>query len=246
LNSLPDFLIIGVQRGGTSSLYNYLISHPKITPATQKEIHFFDYNFHKGVTWYKSQFKKEGICGEASPYYIFHPHAPKRIVNLIPTIKMIILLRNPVDRAYSHYNHELRLGIENLPIEDAIKQESKRLDNETKKIIADESYYSFNHQHFSYLTRGIYVEQLKKWITMFSKEQILLIKSEDFFQNPLGVTNNVFNFLELEPLNQIPDTIFNRNTNPPMKNEMREYLNEYFRIPNQRLYKLIGKNFGWQ
>ena len=130
---LPNFLIIGAQRCGTTTLYNQLVSHPDISPATTKELHYFDINFSKGIQWYKEQFNDERIIGEASPYYIFHPLCPKRIFDIIPEVKIIVLLRNPVERAYSHYWHEIRLGKENLSFEDAISEESSRIKNESKK-----------------------------------------------------------------------------------------------------------------
>ena len=110
----PDFIIVGGQRCGTTSVYNNLISNPDVTPATKKEIHFFSDNYHKGLTWYQNQFKKSLCTGEATPYYIFHPHSLRRISNDIPNVRIIILLRNPVDRAYSHYWLEVRLKNEHL------------------------------------------------------------------------------------------------------------------------------------
>jgi len=132
---LPDFIIIGVQRGGTTSLYKYMTKHPKIIPALKKEIHFFDNKFGKGLSWYESQFmqnpffcllkrkrkSEDTITGEASPYYIYHPHVPKRISKILPNVKLIAILRNPIERAFSHYNHEVRLGAEKLSFEDALK-----------------------------------------------------------------------------------------------------------------------------
>jgi hypothetical protein len=164
---IPRFIIIGAQRCGTTSLYSYLIGHPYVASALQKEIHFFDLNFKKGVSWYRTQFPQLGeqgfITGEGSPYYIFHPHVPKRIFDTVPRAKLILLLRNPVDRAYSHYHHEVKLGVEPLSFEDAIDREEERLHGQGEKIIADESYYSFNHQHYSYLCRGVYAYQLTVW-----------------------------------------------------------------------------------
>ncbi|HEY9295730.1 MAG TPA: sulfotransferase domain-containing protein, partial [Phormidium sp.] len=163
----PDFIIIGAQKCGTTSLYEYLIQHPQILAASKKEVHFFDLNFAKGVDWYRQQFKpvsQKSITGEASPYYIFHPLVPQRIYQLFPQVKLIVLLRNPVERAISHYYHEVRLGFEDLGLEDAIAQEPARLEGETAKILADETYYSYNHQHYTYLSRGVYVEQLNNWM----------------------------------------------------------------------------------
>ncbi len=186
----PDFLIIGVQKGGNNSLYNYLMKHPQIAPAVNKEIQFFSFNFHRGWDWYISQFPylqekqvnsistdKRIITGEASPYYIFHPLAPERVKQWCPQIKLIVLLRDPVARAISYYHHCIRYSYESLPIKEAFEQEFSRLAQEEEKLKADPQYYSYNHQHLSYLSRGRYVEQLATWRAHFPPEQFLILQS---------------------------------------------------------------------
>src|SRR4030067_1481890 len=203
----PDFIIIGAQRCGTTSLYNYLIKHPGVVSALQKEVHCFDYNFNKGIAWYRShfpsyfyrynvrqKFKHNCLTGEASPYYIFHPHAPWGISETIPKVTRILLLRNPVDRAYSHYHLEVRLGHETLSFEDAIKREADRLYGELEKMLENEDYYSFNHINYSYLSRGIYVDQIRYWMSFFPKEKILILKSEEFYVNPSIIFRKVIEF----------------------------------------------------
>jgi len=242
---LPDFLIIGAQRCGTTSLYEYLNSHPNVIPASQKEIHFFDYNFNKGISWYKSQFRSGGITGEASPYYIFHPHSSSRIAKFLPKVKLIILLRNPVDRAYSHYHHEVRIGKENLSFEEAIQEEKTRLSGELDKMINDESYFSFNHQHFTYLARGKYVIQLKSWFEKFSKEQIFILESEIFFKEPNKILKQVFEFLNLPQKSDIATKIFEKGSYVPINKDTRKNLVDYFKPHNKRLYQFLGREFGW-
>ncbi len=147
---MPDFIIIGAMRGGTTSLYSYLTEHPNIGPAYMKEVHFFDVYFHKGLPWYRAQFpstvqkyytervqKQNFITGEASPYYLFHPHAPRRIARLLPHVKLIVQLRNPVSRAYSHYYHEVNGGHEKLSFAEAIDREEDRIGKETEKLARD-------------------------------------------------------------------------------------------------------------
>ena len=257
---LPNFIIIGVQRGGTTSLYKYLTKHPKIIPAIKKEMHFFDNNFHKGISWYQSQFKQnrllmllykkkkfyDSITGEATPYYIYHPYGVERISKLIPNVKLIILLRNPVERAYSHYQHELRLKVEKISFEDAIKQESKRLEGEIEKMLEDETYYSFNHQHFSYLQRGIYIDQLEKWTKKFPKEQILILSSEEFYFNSNKICNEVFDFLNLPSYNLTKIKAYNTGHNKSMQNDIRKELETYFKPYNEKLYSFLKKDFGWK
>jgi len=257
---LPNFLIIGAQRGGTTSLYNYITKHPKIIPALQKEIHFFDINFNKGIQWYQSHFQqnsffsllyytkkfKDCITCEASPYYIYHPHVPKRISKIIPDVKLIALLRNPIERAFSHYHHEVKLGIEKISFEDAIKEEPKRLNGELKKMLEDEFYYSFNHQNFSYLERGIYIEQLENWEKFFPKKQILILSSEEFYSNPDKICNDVFDFLGLPIIKIKKAKIFNKGNYQKMADKTRIELVEYFKPHNEKLYNFLKRDFGWK
>jgi len=250
---LPDFIIIGAQRSGTTSLYNYLAAHPHILPALMKEVHFFDLAFHKGLSWYRANFPlapaKKGqprmITGEASAYYIFHPHVPSRIATIFPSIKLILLLRNPVDRAYSHYQHEVKLGIEHLSFEEAIEQESARLTGDLEKLIRDETYSSFNHRHFSYLSRGRYIDQLKHWTRIFPKEQILMIKSEEFFESPQKSLSKVMNFLYLPDWHFSGFKVHNQLQYHGMKPETRDRLSAYFDPFNQALGEYVGMDFGW-
>lgn len=249
--SLPNFIIIGTQKGGTTSLYNYLVQHPNIEPSTTKEVHFFDIFFNRGVNWYRSHFpsnlKKGTITGEASPYYIFYPYCPSRIKQVIPEVKLIVLLRNPVYRAYSAYNMVLRAGIEKLTFEEAIAKEDSRLKDDIKNILEKPDFYGFNHQHFSYLSRGIYFDQLKKWFELFDRKNFLILKSELLFNNPTDAYFKVIHFLGLSYLQPEHFTIFlkgNYNTN--IKPDTLNYLIEYFRPHNQRLYDLLGIDFAWE
>ena len=170
-NLIPHFLIIGAQKCGTTSLYNYLIQHPQVCAASQKNF-IFDIYFQKGLNWYYNQFpliklNKLIITGEASPYYLFHPHAPKRIAKTLPNVKLIVLLRNPVDRAYSHYYHQVKMKTESLSFRQAIEEENKRLQPELIKMLENENYHSLPYQYYSYLARGRYIEQLQNWMNFF-------------------------------------------------------------------------------
>lgn len=258
---IPDFIIIGAQRCGTTSLYNYLTKHPHVVSSYKKEVHFFDVNFKNGIGWYRAHFfpsfsykyyvkqisKQDIVTGEASPYYIFHPHAPKRILETVPRAKLIALLRNPVDRAYSHYRHEVKLGVETLSFKDAIEKEEERLRGEMEKMLEDENYYSFNHQHYSYLSRGIYVDQLKTWMNLFPKEQILILKSEDFFNDPPAIFKQVLEFLNLPSWELKEYRKYNVGwLAEKMDATIRKRLIDYFEPHNQRLHEYLGVNFGWE
>ncbi len=256
----PDFLVIGAQRCGSTSLYRYLCQHPEIIPAVKKEVHFFDLHFNKGEYWYRSHFplrsikfnlKKNNLhtyltC-EATPIYIFHPLAPYRISDLLPNAKFIILLRNPVERAYSHYWLRVRRGGEPLPFEEAIQQESERLRGQREKIILQkEENYGYNFWHYSYLARGIYIDQIETWYRLFPKNQFLIIKSEDFYTHSTDTLNSCFEFLGLPQGIQTYNKIHQRGEYPEMNPETKEQLTAYFEPYNKRLYEFIGRDLGWE
>jgi len=257
LRVLPDFLIIGSQKSGTSSLYSYLTQTPYITPSAFKEVHFFDTHFERGINWYRGCFptifskkyqlmknKKFQTC-DATPYYLFHPLGANRASKYLPEIKIIILLRNPVDRAHSHYNMIVEQGREELSFEDAIKSEEKRLEKEEEKILTIKDYFSWNHMAYSYLTRGIYIKQIKEWMNFFPKEKFLIINSESFAQNPKSTVKQTLKFLGLPP-HELPSyTKQNVGNYSKMNPFTRKNLEEFFRPYNEELYKLLDVNYGW-
>lgn len=259
LGLMPDFLIIGAQKCGTTSLYNYLIEHPWVAPSVTKEVHFFDHAFARGLAWYRRQFPsfpekcyarivlRQGfVTGEASPYYIFHPHAPRRVWVTLPDVKLIVLLRNPVDRAFSHYQHSVRSGKESLSFEEAIEKEGERLNGELEKMLADEHYRSMPHQAYSYLSRGVYIDQLKTWLSLFPAEQILILNSEELYASPAAVYRQTLEFLGL-PAYELQEyrKYDHGGYRVKMDSATRQRLVAYFRPYNQRLYEFLGKRFDW-
>jgi hypothetical protein len=258
IRTLPHFIIVGAAKGGTSSLYWYLSQHPQVIPAIKKELHFFDIDFHRGIRWYRSNFPLairlkirnaakgiRHISGEGSPYYMFHPHAPRRMAEVVPRARLIVLLRDPVKRAYSHYNHVVRTGGEPLSFVDAIKMEKERLDGEAAKMISDERYRSRNHRRHSYITRGYYIEQLTELAKYFSRQQIMVVKSEDLFERTQESYARILQFLELEPWTLESTTARNIGTYSPGPVPLEEELRAHFRPYNTRLYDYLGVDFGW-
>lgn len=255
---LPDFLIVGTQKGGTTLLYRLLTQHPFVRPAAKKEVHYFDVHFPEGVKWYMSHFPppawvngQRTITGEASPYYLYHPHAARRAAQILPDVKLIALVRNPVDRAYSDYNHKAREGRELLGFQEAIEIEEKRLEGEREKMLADESYQSINYRRFSYLSRGVYVDQIEEWHRYFARDQLLILKSEDFFDDPVGTLTSTFEFLELPPWE--PTTPYlpknsearHEGAYEDMNPSIRRRLEAYFEPHNRKLYDYLGTTFDW-
>jgi hypothetical protein len=253
LRALPGFIIIGTQKGGTTSLYRWLADHPQVVSPWKKEIHFFDYHFDRGEHWYRSHFpltatlrSKDAITGEASPYYIAHPHAARRIASVVPDARLILLLRNPASRAVSHYWHTIRSKRENNPMDEAFRLEPERLDGEVARMLEDESYFSFNHHTFSYLLRGHYAEQVARYLEHFDRSQLLILQSEALFRDNQGAYDQVLRFLGLAPQALGERGPANRgkyrSETPP---QVREMLQAYFEPHNRRLYDLLGLDTPW-
>ena len=250
---LPNYIIIGVQKGGTSSLYKYLLQHPNVVPGYKKEVKFFDGRHHKGLDWYRYNFPFKtqmsdpaAQTGEASPSYVFHPLVPQRIREALPNVKLVLLLRDPVTRAYSHYQGNLRKGQEKLSFKEAIEQEESRLEGEKESIIADQHYPMYKYLVYSYLARGIYIEQVRNWLKSFPREQILIQRSEDLFHNPQNVYARVLTFLGLPDWKLDNYDIFNYGRYALMDPQTEKRLREYFKPYNQELYEYLGFDFGWE
>jgi hypothetical protein len=255
---LPDFLIIGTQRGGTTSLYKYLVQHPDVAHALTKELRFFDLNYHRGIDWYRSRFPTEGyrrrvrrrrgvdlVVGEASPDYLFHPHVPARVASALPAVKLIVLLRNPVDRAYSHYWHQAKRGHEPLSFPEAVDREEERLAGELERMQADPGYVSYERHHHSYIARGRYAEQLEPWFERFPRDRFLIESSEEFFTDPAPVFKRVLDFLDLSSFDLPRYDTFNAFAESTMDAGLRDRLARSLRPHNERCYRVVGRDFGW-
>jgi len=253
--SLPDFIVVGTQKGGTTELYDQLAQHPQIAPSFAKEVHYFDANYSKGLNWYSAFFPPLAdantdatsgcITGEASPCYLFHPDVARRVQATLPSAKIILMLRNPADRAYSHYHHEVRLGYETLPFEQALAHETMRLTGEKARMLTDENYYSNRYMHYSYQSRGLYIEQVQRWFESFPQEQILLLKSEDFFSNTAAVMHEVHRFLGVKEIEVKTLTRHKSFPYPKIDRDVRRRLLEYFQPYNQKLYDYLDRDFCW-
>jgi len=255
LRVLPDFIILGGMRCGTSSLYAYLCEHPQILPPWAKEVHFL--NGKRGAGWYRAHFptraamlwhklrRGRALTFEASPYYLVHPGGPRRLSKIVPRAKLIVLVRNPVDRAYSHYQFNVRIERERHSFEGAIKREAKRLDGEREQMLADEAYRSPRFRRYSYTTRGMYYDQIMAYERYFSRGQMLVLKSEDLFERTQETYDEVLRFVGLDPW-QLQSTApanmasYERDR-PPGYNELRAF----FAPHNQRLYEYLGRDLSW-
>jgi hypothetical protein len=252
LRGLPSVLIIGAQKAGTTSLFNYLVQHPNVLPSMRKEVHYFDFNYERGVTWYRGHFpythqlRRGFLTLDASPYYLVHPLVPQRAAQLLPGVKLVALLRNPVDRALSHYQHEVRGGRESLAFAEALEKEPERLAGEEDRLAADPSYYSYNHHRYSYLRRGRYIDQLRRWTQHFPRSRLLVLQSEWLFSDPAGVTAVVHEFLGLRSYQLLLKKPFlQAGYDRSIPRELRSKLVTYFEPYNQQLYQWLGQEFDW-
>ena len=183
---LPDFLGIGTQKGGTTSLQLWLAQHPQVFLPTCKEVHYFSLHAQQPVSWYGELYRQalpQQRCGDITPYYLFHPEAPERIRQVLPAVQLVVLLRDPVERTLSHYFHARRLGFEALPLQKALQMEEERLSG-AEACLAEPGAQHYSHQKHSYLARSRYELQLARYERYFKSEQLLLIRSEDLFEAP--------------------------------------------------------------
>ncbi len=253
---LPHFVIIGSAKCGTGSLYFYIAEHPNVIYAHTKEVHYFDRNYSKGIDWYRSNFpylskvapdspkpEKRIITGEATPAYMFVPDIPQKMAEINPGAKLIMILRNPVTRSYSHYQMSVRKKRRAISFEETIKQELEIF----QKTAPDRSGLSIPPFDLnSILQRSIYYNQIERWLEYYPKEQMLFLKSEDFFNNTAEVMQTVFDYLELTPFTNKQFYVDNPGGYKPLKGDIYEQLTDFFRPYNQKLYDLIGQDFGWE
>jgi hypothetical protein len=257
---LPGFLIVGAQRCGTTSMYRTLSQHPAVLKAVlHKGVHYFDTGYEHGLGWYQGHFPLRAraalarratgevpLTFESSPYYMFHPLAAERISRDLPGVKLLVLVRDPVERAYSAHTHELARGYETEPFERALELEDQRLAGQAERIVSEPGYQSHSHQHHGYLTRGHYAEQLERLSDRFGRDRIHVVDSERFFTDPEPVYDGVLDFLGLR---QHGYPVFERhNARPrsPMPESLRATLTGHFAPHDERLANWLGHAPSWR
>jgi hypothetical protein len=256
--TLPDYIVIGGQKCGTTSLHDYIKRHPNIVPPFKKDSSFFDANYFRGFPWYQAHFPLQGkmddlragdarfITGEVTTTYMFHPLAAERAAkHLTGEVKFIALLRNPAIRAYSQFQHMKRTGRETISFREAIEKEDERLNGILERVEKGDDEAHMIYRNFSYKSRGRYAEQLQRWFGRFARDRFLILKSEDLFTDPEQFCKTVYGFLGL------PNFKLEKyeNANPGRYSEadtrIIKELEEYFAPYNQELYDLVGINFDW-
>jgi hypothetical protein len=247
---LPTFVIAGAQKCGTSSLSATLRRHPAFFMATPKELHFFDRHFDRGVSWYEDQFNpapRHRQLGEATPSYLYDADARARLGATLPGCKFVVILRDPVKRAYSHYWHTHRRGQENQPFEKALELEPKRLAEGTRAQRA----------RFSYTDRGHYVDQLADLAAHHDRSLIHVLLLEDLIAERMATLERLMTFLGANPapLAKVGEVHTNRYrvtnetsgrkevaTYPPMEEATKKQLAAEFSDSTHRLAEWLGRD----
>ncbi|MDQ6606648.1 MAG: sulfotransferase domain-containing protein [Actinomycetota bacterium] len=257
--TLPDFVIIGAAKAGTTSIYAWLCQHPYVARAGAKEIHYFSWHHDRGADWYRSHFPLERdrasftaehdrpfATGEGSPTYLPSPNAPLRMATLIPEVKLIVVLRDPVDRAYSQFQMRRRDGFE--PVDSfatAVALEDERVDGGRARALSTQAKDGQLEVGRTYLMRGRYAEQLDRWFQYFPREQFHVLTTDQLAADSQNALDGLHNFLGL-PSHRVERLEARFATQyDPLASEDRELLDEYFREPNERLCHLLGQDFGW-
>jgi hypothetical protein len=258
---LPSFLICGGQRCGTTSLYRALSAHPAVIKAVlHKGVHYFDLGYERGMRWYRAHFPLQrqadkvaaevGAAAqtfESSPYYMYHPHAMTRIARDLPEVRIVVLVRDPVERAYSQHAHEVARGFENeRDFVRALALEPARLRGVREQLLADPTAYSFSHQHHAYRGRGEYIEYLEPMAALVGRERVHVVDSGEFFTEPEKVYDAVCDFLGLPRAETYPP--FERHNARPrsgLPDSLRNALTDYYAPFDARLAAWLGRTPSW-
>lgn len=256
---VPDFIVVGAQRAGTTSLFSLLAEHPQVRrPAFSKGIGYFDLNYHRRDAWYRGHFPVRGLAElrtrrtgtartfESSGYYMFHPLAAGRIARDLPDARIVMMLRDPVERAASAHAHEFARGFETVPsFEAALNLEEERLAGEAERMVADPRYESYAHRHHAYLARGRYIEQIRRFEAEGLAERLVVIDADAFFADQARVFLELQVALGLKPWNPPEVLKLNPRRRSAMEPGLRKRLREYFLPFDEQLEPYLGAQPAW-
>ena len=266
----PDFILVGAKRAGTTSLYYSLLQHPTVLPLfpsrkfpgkreDSKGTDYFDSNFDRGPLWYRSHFPtrisldragrtsgSRAICGEGSTDYLFHPLAPARARAALPDVKIIAMLRNPVQRTFSHFKEQRREGREPLSFEEALAAEPGRIAGEVERIVAGNGpSHSHPLANQAYATQSHYEIGLARWLAEFPREQVLVLISEDFYADPNAEMATVQKFLGLGEFTTPGRGVMNATRGTEMRDATAEQLAREFAPTKSYVEDLLGRSLPW-
>jgi hypothetical protein len=259
LRATPDFLVIGAHRCGTTSLFKALSAHPQLLrPPVNKGTDYFTLHYHRSASWYQGHFPLTApsrvrtarygapLVFEACTYYLFHPFAMERIARDLPDVKLVVMLRDPVERAFSAYKHELARGFEwEASFERALDLEEERLTGEVERMRHDLTYESFSHRHHAYRLRGQYADQLVRVQELFAPDQLHILESESFFADPSATYRGVLEFLGASEFEPRQFDQHNARPSSPMQASTRRALEDYYAPHDEKLAGLLGRPPAW-
>ena len=258
--ALPGLLICGGQRCGTTSMYQALIQHPTIfRPVWRKGVHYFDMEGEKDLDWYRAHFplqwqldraerrhQTRALCFESSPYYLFHPRAADRIAEELPDVQVLILVRDPVERAYSAHAHEKARGYEDLDFAEALDREDDRLRGEEVRLSRDATYRSHAHRHQAYCGRGEYAPQIERFAALLGRDRVKVVDSHRFFATPEPVFAEVLDWLGVAPRGRQRFEQHNARPRPALDPGLRDRLDERFLPHDVALTPWLGHVPTWR
>jgi len=258
----PDLLVVGAKRAGTTSLWHYLQQHSGVLPLYPsaehlKGLYYFDVHHERGERWYRSHFATAAwrarrerelghptVAAEASPYYLFHPLAAERAHSQLPDARVVVLLRDPVERAYSHWKERCR-HTETLDFAQALLAEPLRTAGEEERLLADPTAVSFAHRHQTYVAQGSYSTPLRRWFDAFGRDRVEVVVAEELFASPQSVVDRLWGQLGLPPQQLVDVTAHNSAPSPDMDPAVRRQLRKYFLPDIARLEVLLGRTLPW-
>jgi hypothetical protein len=258
LRAKPTFLVIGAQKSGTTSLRRYLSQNPAILCAEPKELHYFDKEYARGDSWYRAQFpwrtktaavrRRTGVepaVGEATPEYLFNPRVPARVHAFDADLRFVAVLRDPVERAYSQYQMQVRRRGETRRFEELLELEQIEVPREFERMRLDTTYVNKEGVRRSYVSRGLYAEQLERWFSLFERERFLVLTTAELDADPAATVARVTEFLGVPPhqLEEYPR--LSVGTYEPIAPDVREHLARVFEPHNRRLEELLDRSFDW-
>ena len=258
----PELLVIGAKRGGTTSLWRYLDSHPGVLPTVPrlqniKGTYFFDENWGRGERWYLSHFPTKiarslterrlgypPVAFEASPYYLFHPLAAERARSVAPDALVVAVLRDPVERAFSHWK-ERRNHTEHLDFAAALAAERERTAGEEQRLIQGRIATSFAHRHETYVAQGCYAPMLERWIDAFGRDQLIVTAAEDFYADPQALCDQITDRLGLDRHVLDNTDPYNAEPSSDMQAGIRSGLRAQLAPHIEAVEDLLGRAMPW-
>ena len=268
--SLPEVIIIGAQKSGTSALFNYMNQHPCLQGPYKKEVHYFDAQYYQnGISWYSKQFSpvsKNKIIFEATPSYLYRNWCAERIYKYNKDIKLIAVLREPVGRAFSAWNMARQVYFSDERdriVESTIGIQNKKIKEGMTELLTAEHFKSFSECIFreldiiksgeenpvpNFIRRGIYAEQINRYFKFFEKEQLLILDHKDLIEQPDKVLGKIESFVGVRNIDWSDKDLGKKHVgaySTGIDNDTELLLKDFYKSHNEKLFNLIGKEFDW-